>query len=392
VNPYSTSGPLSKNPYVFGSTAAIGYLPQIVPNPDLSWEKTAQSNLGLDFAFLKQRVSGTIELYQSNTSDLLLDKTLPAVSGFVSKVQNIGKTKNKGIEISLSTVNIQKGDFRWTTDFNFYANREEIVELLSKDANGKPLDILANRWFIGHPIQVYYNYQNAGIWQKTPEDLAEMALFNANGSKFYPGTIKVVDQLTVDSDGDGVKDAGDHKITGDDMVILGTNRPKWTGGFTSTLGYKEFELSFFVYARIGQMYFGGYPNSYGGVNPNGRVENDVWSWDNPNGRWPMPNLGSVDNTAPAMNYNDGSYVAVRNISLSYTLPAKWLRTITLSNLQLSFQVVNPFMFGGDLVKWGINPEDNTNWDIASSNLGPLGGMNNNTILVQSFVFGIKAGF
>ena len=93
-----------------------------------------------------------------------------------------------------------------------------------------------------------------------------------------------------------------------------------------------------------------------------------------------------------MNYNDGSYVAVRNISLSYTLPDKWLKKITLSNLQLSFQVVNPFMFGGDLVKWGINPEDNTNWDVVSSNLAPLGGMNNNTILVQSFVFGLKAGF
>ena len=392
VSPYSTSGPLSKNPYVFGATAAIGYLPQIVANSELSWEKTAQSNLGLDFAFLKNRVSGTIELYQSNTSDLLLDKTLPAVSGFVSKVQNIGKTRNKGIEISLSTVNIQKGNFRWSTDLNFYANKEEIVELLSKDANGKPLDILANRWFIGYPIQVYYNYQNAGIWQNTPEDLAEMAKFNANGHKFYPGTIKVVDQLTVDTDGDGVKDAGDYKITGDDQVILGTNRPKWTGGITNTVSYKEFEFSFFVYARIGQMYFGGYPNSYGGIYPNGRVENNVWSWDNPNGYWPMPNTGSVEINSPSMNYNDGSYVAVRNISLSYTLPAKWLKAITLKSLQLSFQIVNPFMFGGDLVKWGINPEDNTNWDVVSSNLAPLGGMNNNTILVQSFVFGLKAGF
>jgi len=392
VNPYSTSGPLSKNPYVFGSSAAIGYLPQIVPNPLLSWEKTAQSNLGVDFAFLQNRLSGTVELYLSNTSDLLLDKTLPAVSGFVSKVQNIGKTRNKGIEISLSTVNVRTGDFRWSTDFNFYANREEIVELLSKDADGKPLDILANRWFIGHPTQVYYNYQNAGIWQNTPEDLAEMALFNANGHKFYPGTIKVVDQPTVDTNADGIKDAGDYKITGDDMIILGTNRPAWTGGITNTLVYKEFELSFFIYARIGQMYFGGYPNSYGGINPNGRVENNVWSWTNANGRWPMPNGGNVENTTAAMLYNDGSFVSVRNISLSYTLPAKWLKPISLKNLQLSFQVVNPFIFGGDLVKWGINPEDNTNWDVASSNTSPLGGMNNNTILVQSFVFGLKAGF
>ncbi len=384
VNPYSTSGPLSKNPYVFGSTAAIGYLPQIVANPLLTWEKTAQSNLGLDFAFLNGRVSGTIELYQSNTSDLLLPKSLPAVSGYVTKIQNIGKTRNKGIEISLTTVNIQKNDFKWSTSFNFYANKEEIVELLAKDANGKPLDMLAQLYFIGYPTQVYYNYQNAGIWQNTPEDLAEMAKFNANGHKFYPGTIKVVDQLTVDSNADGINDKGDYKITGNDMVILGTNRPKWSGGFTNTVSYKDLELSFFVYARIGQLYFGGYPGN--------RVENDIWSWTNPKGRWPMPNGANVENIAAAMNFNDGSYVAVRNISLSYTLPAKWLNKISLSNLQLSCQVVNPFLFGGDVVKMGINPEDNTNWDVVSSNTFPLGGMNNNNILVQSFVLGLKASF
>ena len=386
VSPYSTSGPLSKNPYVFGSVPAIGYLPQIVPNPMLTWEKTAQSNLGLDFGFLNNRVSGTIELYQSNTSDLLLNKTLPAVSGFISKVQNIGKTRNRGVEISLTTVNVRNNDFGWTTDFTYYANKEEIVELLSKDANGKPMDILANRWFIGQPTQVYYNYKNGGIWQNTPEDLAEMALFNANGHKFFPGTVKVVDQLTVDSDGDGVKDAADHKINAEDMVIVGTNRPKWTGGITNTVRYKDLELSFFVYARIGQTYFGGYQGN--------RVETDNWSWDNPNGRWPMPNSGNVENISAALNYNDGSYISVRNISLSYTLPSKWLKITSLSNLQLSCQVVNPFMFGGDAVKHGINPEDSTNWDVVSGSAGdsPIGGMNNNTVLVQSFVFGIKAGF
>jgi hypothetical protein len=132
------------------------------------------------------------------------------------------------------------------------------------------------------------------------------------------------------------------------------------------------------------MYFGGYPGN--------RVENDIWSWTNPNGRWPMPNGGNVENIAAAMNFNDGSYVAVRNISLTYTLPSRWLKITSLKNLQLSCQVVNPFLFGGDVVKMGINPEDNTNWDVVSTNTFPLGGMNNNTILVQSFVFGLKASF
>ena len=380
VNPYSTSGPLSKNPYVFLAVPAIGYLPQQVPNPSLGWEKTSQVNVGLDFGFLKNRITGSIELYKSSTSDLLLNKTLPAVSGFVSMVDNIGKTMNKGIEITLNTVNIKTNDFEWSTSINWSANREEIVELLNKDASGKPLDMLADRWFIGSPIQVYYNYQNDGIWQNTDADKAEMAKFNANGHKFYPGTIKIVDQN------------GDYKITGDDMVILGSNRPKWTGGITNTISYKNLELSFFIFARIGQKYFGGYPNSYGGVNPNGRVENDVWSWDNPNGRWPMPNLGSVENLFTSMQYNNGSYVSVRNISLTYNFPANMLKPLHMSRLSVFGQVINPFLFGGDVVKMGLNPEDNTNWDVASTNGNPMGGMNNNTILQQSYVFGIRASF
>lgn len=392
VNPYSTSGPLSRNPYVFLAVPSIGYLPQQVPNPALGWEKTSQINLGLDFGFSNNRITGSIELYKSNTSDLLLNKTLPAVSGFVSMVDNIGKTMNKGIEITLHTMNIKTRDFEWSTTINWSANREEIVELLNKDADGNPLDMLADRRFIGYPIQVYYNYENDGIWQNTDDDKAEMAKFNANGHKFYPGTIKVVDQKTVDSDGDGIKDAGDYKITGDDYVILGSNRPKWTGGITNNISYKNLELSFFIFARIGQKYFGGYPNSYGGVWPNGRVENDVWSWNNPNGRWPMPNLGNVENLNTAMLYSDGSYVSVRNISLTYNVPANLLSPVHMSKLSLFAQVINPFLFGGDIVKMGLNPEDNTNWDVASSNGSPLGGMNNNTIQPQSFVFGIRASF
>jgi TonB-linked SusC/RagA family outer membrane protein len=392
VAPYTTSGPLSRNPYMFLGVPGIGYLPQQVANPSLGWEKTAQYNIGLDFGFINNRITGSIELYKSKTSDLLLNKSLPAVSGFVSKIENIGKTMNKGIEITLNTVNIKTKDFQWSSTINWSANREEIVELLNKDADGKALSMLANRWFIGYPIQVYYNYQNDGIWQNTDADKAEMAKFNANGHKFYPGTIKVVDQKTIDTNGDGVKDAGNYKITGDDMVILGSNRPKWTGGVTNSFSYKNFELSFFVFARIGQKYFGGYPNSYGGVNPNGRVENNVWSWTNPNGRWPMPNLGNKENLHTSMQYNNGSYVSVRNISLTYNFPANMLRPINMSRLSVFGQVINPFMFGGDVVKMGLNPEDNTNWDVASSNGNPLGGMNNNTIQPQSFVFGIRASF
>jgi hypothetical protein len=240
--------------------------------------------------------------------------------------------------------------------------------------------MLANGWFIGQPIQVFYQYQTAGVWGSEAKDITEMAKFNANGHKFYPGTVKVVDQN------------GDYKINASDMIVLGTPRPKWTGGITNTFRYKNWSLSTFWYFRYGQTYFGGYPNSYGGVNPNGRVENNVWSWTNTSGKWPMPNSGNVENITSAMQYNDGSFWVVKNISLSYSWNKSMLKKIGVNDLTMNFQVLNPFIFGPGVVKWGINPDDDTNWSIASSNTNPLGGTNNNTILPQSFVFGLRAGF
>jgi TonB-linked SusC/RagA family outer membrane protein len=376
VDPYTTSGPLSRNPYVFGSTAGIGYLPQLVKNPDLKWEQTSQTNIGLDFGLFKGRLSGSFEVYEQNTTDLIFLRTLPAVSGYVQKVQNIGQTRNKGVEITLSGIVFQKKDFSWNMDVNWSKNKDELVELV----NGKQ-DMVADRLFIGQSAQVYYNYASAGIWGGDAKDLAELALFNANGTLFRPGNVRVVDQN------------GDHKIDASDMIILGSPRPKWTGGITNTFKYKNWSLNAFLYLRWGQTYFGGYPNSYGGVNPNGRVENDLWSWTNQGGRWPLPNSStSQTNTTAAMQYNNGSFGALRNISLSYSVPKNVIRRISMNDLVVNFQVINPFIFGPGVVKWGINPEDDTNWTIASTNTNPLGGTNNNTILPRSFVFSIRAGF
>ena len=376
VNPYSTSGPLSRNPYIFGSVPGVGYLPQLVKNPDLGWERTGQWNAGLDFSVLNRRLSGSIEVYKAITNDLILLRNLPAVSGYVQKLQNVGKTQNKGFELTLNATIMQKRNFSWNTELNFTTNREEYVELL----NGKQ-DILADRRFIGQPLQVFYHYQNAGIWTNSKEDLDEMAKFNAapGNHKFYPGTIRVVDQN------------GDYRINADDYVITGSTRPKWSGGITNSFRYKGLTLSTFIYARIGQTYFGGYPGLYG------RVENDTWSFSNPGGRWPMPILSgqTVDNFTPAMQFNDGSLVAVRNISLTWDAPNNLLSRLKIKNLQFNVQVLNPFLFGGEVVKWGINTDDETNWDAASqansNTTSPLGGTNNNTMLPQSLVFGIRAG-
>ncbi|HSC54531.1 MAG TPA: TonB-dependent receptor [Phnomibacter sp.] len=377
VQPYTTSGPLSRNPYMFGSAAAIGYLPQLVQNPDLKWESTEQTNFGLDFRFLNSRIGGSLELYSQKTSDLIFAKNLPAVSGYVQKYENIGKTSNKGVEITLSTVPVRTKDFTWNLDINWSRNKEEITELV----NGKE-DMVANGLFIGQPTQIFRQYANAGVWTNDSKEITEMAKFNANGHKFYPGTVRVVDQN------------GDYKIDGNDLVILGSPRPKWTGGITNTFTYKGFSLNSFIYMRWGQTYFGGFPGAAAGSNPpNGRVENDYWYW-NKSGRWPMPNAGNVENITSAMQYNDGSFIAVRNISLSYQFPGNWVKKISAQGITLNVQVLNPFIFGpkNSVVNWGINPDDDTNWSIASGNTNPLGGTNNNTIVPRSVVFGVRANF
>jgi TonB-linked SusC/RagA family outer membrane protein len=380
VNPYTTTGPLSRNPYIFGSVPGIGYLPQLVQNPDLGWEKTQQLNIGLDFSLFRRRVSGSLEYYKSQTSDLILSRPVNPVSGYVTKFENVGKTSNEGIELNLNTVNIDNKNWQWTTEINLSRNTERIEETL----NGKQ-DQLAQRWFIGQPLSVFFHYDNAGIWGNSTKDLEEMAKFNANGHRFFPGTIRVVDQN------------GDYRINADDYVIRGSAVPRMEGGITNTISYKKLSLLFFIYARLGQTYFGGYPNSFGGANPNGRVENDVWGWENQGGRWPLPMQGAqVDNFTPAMQFNDGSFFVVRNISLTYDMPDNLIRKAGLKTFQLNAQILNPFMWGGDIVKMGLNPDDDTNWGAQSqpnSNAtSPLGGMNNNTILPQSFVFGVRLGF
>ena len=369
VDPYTSTGPLSTNPYIIGSTPEIGYLPQLVQNPGLAWEGTHQWNFGIDFSLFRSRISGSVEHYRSNTNELIFRKPVNPVSGYVFKYENIGETSNKGVEVTLSTKNIVKKDFSWSTDFNYTLNRERIEKLI----NG---NIIASNLFIGSPASAFYYYKYDRLWQNTTEDLAEMAKFKTTSNlNFYPGTVKVVDQNN------------DYKIDGSDMVVLGSRVPKWSGGITNHFTYKNWDLSSFIYARIGQMYFGGYPN-YGGA---GRVENDVWSFDNPNGRWPVRMIGTnATSYAQAMQYNVGSFVSVRNISLTYNVPQKLAGKYAIKNLQLNAQIINPFIFG-EIVKLGINPDDDTNWERISSNGAPLGGSNNNTVMPQSFVFGIRAG-
>ena len=383
VGAYSTSGPLTQYKYAFGDVAAIGYNPYNMPNPNMKWETTAQTNIGIDFSVLKNRISGTIELYRSNTDNILMDRSIPAIVGFPFITGNIGKMMNRGIEFSVSIVNVQSKKVKWTTDFNWTANHEEIVQLV----NGKE-DMKGNNWFIGQPLQVFRTYEVNGLWQNTPEDLAAIALWKANGYNFAPGQYKPVEQGTPN-----------YKLEDNDKVIRGTVRPKWIAGMTNSVSFMNFELSAMVYARVGQKYFSSLqPGGSGGGSFVGYVRSvspsKFWSPDNTGAKWPQPTTDPKASNADvnrAMFINDGSFVSVRNIALSYNIPTKYLEKYRIKSFQVYGQILNPFIFGGEVVKAGINPDDTNGWTSVNSVGDPTGGANNNTMVIKSYVLGVRIG-
>lgn len=338
VDPYQTKGGLAIKRYVYnnGATEVMGYAPSIMANGTLTWETTDQWNLGLDFGFLRNRINGSVELYMQNTKDLLLERQLPVVSGFSSVISNVGSTRNKGIEITLNTRNILTKNFTWSTDWMFSANKEEIVELY----NGK-VDDIGNRWFIGNPIDVYYNYEKIGIWQNTPEDLAEMAKFNEKGGNFTVGSIKVKD---VD---------GDYKITDKDMVILGNKRPKFVASMVNTLQYKDFDFSIFLYASVGGML----KNNIELMEKPGRansVKLNYWTPTNPTNDFPRPtaDMEKLDYSS-TMGYDKADFLRIRNITLGYTLPKELTQKVQLNKVRFYLSANNPFIFTNFT---GIDPE------------------------------------
>lgn len=338
VDPYQTKGQLALQHYVFnnGGTEYIGYAPSIMANNLLTWETTDQWNVGIDFGFLKNRINGSVELYLQNTKDLLLERQLPVVSGFSSVISNVGSTRNKGIEVTLNTRNIQNRNFTWTTDMTFSANKEEIVELY----NGK-VDDVGNLWFIGHPIDVYYNYKKIGIWQNTPEDLAEMDKFNQKGANFVPGSIRLED---VD---------GDYKITDEDKQILGNTRPKFVASMVNTFEYKGFDLSVFLYASLGGLL----KNNIEFMEKPGRantIKLDYWTPQNPTNAFPRPtaDVETLDYIS-TLGYDKADFLRVRNITLGYTLPERASKKILMNKVRVYLSANNPLIFTGFT---GIDPE------------------------------------
>ena len=330
ISPYGTKGAITTLYYNYGNTdSTIGYVasdpsqssPAKMANPNLGWERTSQYNLGLDYSFLKNRITGSFDIYQTKTSNLLMDMSIPSLTGYTSTYANVGKTKGWGVDFQLNTVNIMTKDFQWTTNITYSMDRSEISEL----ANGVKED-LNNGWFVGKQIGIAgYDYVYDGIWKTSEAE--EAAKYNRK-----PGQIKVKDL-----DGDGKIDATH------DRCIRGYLRPKWSGGMTNTFTYKDFELSFFMYARWGFMV------RTGGLTLDGRFAQrkiDYWVANtNENAEYYAPgsNGEAADTYSSSMNYHDGSFIKMRNISFGYNVPKRYLDKLGIGALKLYVQALNPFM-------------------------------------------------
>ncbi len=267
----------------------------------------------------------------------MLNQIIPSTNGFTSWINNIGATQNSGVEVNLHTVNVDKRKINWTTDISFTKNKEKIVEL----SNGK-LDDIANLWFIGHPITVFYDYRYDGIWGTSEADKAEMARFAAKGSVFTSGSIRVKDQN------------GDYKIDANDKVILGSDVPKWSAGITNNISYKGFDLSWMLFLRIGQMLNSSYYKpTLSGIFQCRNV--NYWTPTNQNAEYPRPNvLQESPNYISSMGYRSGSFLKVKNISLSYKLPKRLVDNIKLKKASLYLKIVNPFVISDNFE--GLDPE------------------------------------
>jgi TonB-linked SusC/RagA family outer membrane protein len=326
VQPYSTQGATTSLFYPFLSTNTAGSIPNaILANKKVGWEKTTQYNIGVDFHLFNSRVSGSADVYTSTTKDLLLSRSIPIVTGYTSTLDNIGETANKGVDISLTTVNIRQKNIIWSTTVSAAWQKDHIVKL----SNGTQPDI-NNGWFPGQPLSVIYGYKAIGLWHTS--DKGAIQAFNANGNAFTPGSIRIQDVN------------GDNKIDpNNDRQIIGWTRPRWILGMTNTVIYKEWELSFFLYSRLHYMY------AYGGEVEAGRYFNrkiNYYTENNPNAQFQKPifNAGGAagDSYYASLGYLKASFIKVRNVSLAYNFNKSVTRNWA-TNLRAYFQVQNPGM-------------------------------------------------
>ena len=393
INPYSTLGGLATRNYNFGSTYKSGYYVNSLPNPELGWEYSKTWNFGLDFSFFNGRLSGSFEYYTQKTNDILLNVKLPDTSGVSSYTGNIGNTENKGWEFSLNGIIIDnKNGWNWEAGINFYQNRNKLTKLATNDPDGKDE---GNLWFVGHPIDVIYDYEYVGLWQKGEE--AAMNILEPGGNA---GMIKV--KYTGDYDANGLPT---RQIGPDDRQIM-SMEPDLVGGFNTTIGYKNFDLTVIGSFQIGGKLISAIHSSNGYLNMlSGRRNNldvDYWTENNTGAKYPKPGgIMSSDNPkyGSTLGYFNAGYLKFRTITLGYNFDKlQAVKDLGISRLRVYATVQNPFvLFSPYNNESGLDPETNS-WSNENTAVGysfgshrmPIVGYN--TPATRNFIFGLNVTF
>ncbi len=334
----------------------------LMGNDNLQWEKTKGFNTGVDFGLFNNRISGSIDVYKSNTYDLLLQQRLPNLTGFASVYSNIGKIENKGIDLTLNTKNIVKDQFNWSSTVVFSRNKNKITDVYG---NGK--DDLGNRWFIGQPIGVIYDYTKVGIWQE--EEIASGA------NKGWDDAAQAGDLKLADLNADGKIDDGDRSV-------LGQTTPKWTAGLTNTFTYKAFTLNVFLNTVQGVLLNN--PQIGAASDEMGRRSTPAalgyWTPENKSNEW--RSLGNHSNVHGYGFPSNASFTRLKDVTLSYTMPQPLVEKIGVQGLTV-------YASGRNLYTW-------TNWlgwDPEARDIGRGSTDDNiNYPMVRTYVLGINLSF
>ena len=393
ISAYKTLGGLGIRNYNFGdgTNHKAGYYVNSLPNPELGWEYSKTWNFGLDFSLFNGRLYGTFEYYSQKTNDILLNVNLPSTSGVSSYTGNIGKTQNKGWEFTLNGIIIDnKNGWNWEAGINMYQNRNELTELASGETRDE-----GNLWFVGYPIDVIYDYEYEGLWQAGEED--QMAILEPGGNI---GMIKVKHDRALDENGNPTRAIG-----ADDREII-SMEPDLIGGFNTTVGYKNFDLTVIGSFQIGGKLISAIHSSNGYLNMlTGRRNNidvDYWTEQNTGAKYPKPGgIQSGDNPkyGSTLGYFNAGYLKFRTITLGYNFEnLKAIKDLGISRLRLYASIQNPFvLFSPYNNESGLDPETNS-WSNENTAVGYSFGSHRmpiigyNTPATRNFLFGLNVTF
>ena len=361
ISAYATLPTLStRNYFEDDMTTSYGYYPTKLESPELGWETTESVNIGLDFGLFKNRIHGTLDVYDARTTDLLLRKTIPSINGATSIWENSGRTHSYGIELGLTSVNVSTRNFSWETALTFFANRTKLVDVGLYDENGNPIDDLASGYFLGWPTNCYYDYVFDGIYQIGQTD--ENTPLHSK-----PGYIRYKDLN------------GDGNITAEaDQMVVGSREPKFNASLMNTFRYKGLSLSIYMTGRYGSLspnYM--YSPSRETYNTN-TYNRPFWSETNPINEYPSCTRNGVSNPTGMQYYRSADFFKIKDVTLAYRFPEKLVGRLHLNRVEIYANAKNLLT----LTRWvGLDPEF-----VGSS------GRQRSIPQIRSCTFGVKLSF